>query len=57
MTAEERKELERVRKARGRYGENEDEAQPTYKDAKKYRLWRLKCFGREIELKITQTNK
>ena len=57
MTKEERQELERIRRARGRYEEESTKTEPRYKDEQKPRVWRLKLLGREIEIKVTNPNK
>lgn len=53
MTKEERQELERTRRERGRYATNNEKDAPKYKDIKKTSVWRLKLFGRLIEIRVS----
>jgi len=53
MTPEERKELEHIRRERGRYGEEKEERVPMHKDVRKTLVWRLKLFGKQIEIRIS----
>jgi hypothetical protein len=53
MTPEERKELERIRRARGRHSNESERTEPTYKDLKKTSVWHLKLFGRLLEIRVS----
>lgn len=57
MTPEERKELARIKVQRGRYGPEQQQGTPTHKEEKKTSVWRLKLFGRIIEIRVSNLRK
>lgn len=53
MTKEERQELERTKRERGRYDTNNEKDVPKYKDLQKTSAWRFELFGRLIEIRVS----
>lgn len=51
MTPEEREEIERIRRNRGRYAQEKEKQGISFKDAQKVATWRFTLFGWQIEIK------